>query len=259
MHKPLGVDECQELFAHPKYGADAGDLCTRLIKVGPALGIIVILATQRPDKDSLPTGISANVGIRFCLRVMGQTENDMVLGTSTYRNGIRATTFTSRDKGIGYLVGAADDPQIVRGAYIDAPTAEQIVERAQALRLAAGTLSGYAIGADDSSTQQISVLVDVATVIRADEDKLWSEIIADRLAELRPQTYGAWASQSARAKAVQVASALKPYGVTTVQVWAAGPNGESGNRRGLVRADVLAAIERHGLNQPPKADQCGRP
>ena len=42
-----------------------------------ALGTILLLATQRPDKDSLPTGISANVGIRFCLRVMGQTENDM--------------------------------------------------------------------------------------------------------------------------------------------------------------------------------------
>jgi S-DNA-T family DNA segregation ATPase FtsK/SpoIIIE len=188
---------------------------------------------------------------------MGQTENDMVLGTSTYRNGIRATTFTNRDKGIGYLVGAADEPQIVRGAYIDAPTADHIADRARTIRQAAGTLDGHAIGetTNDSDTAQVSVLVDVATVIRTNEDKVWSEIVADRLAALRPQTYGAWATQPARAKAVQVAAALKPYGVTTVQVWATGPNGDSGNRRGLVRADVLAAIERHGLITP---DEGGR-
>jgi S-DNA-T family DNA segregation ATPase FtsK/SpoIIIE len=216
------------------------------------LGLILILATQRPDKDSLPTGVSANIGIRFCLRVMGQTENDMVLGTSTYRNGIRATTFTNRDKGIGYLVGAADEPQIVRGAYIDAPTAEHIAERARALRQLAGTLDGHAIGenAEYGDTAQVSVLVDVATVIRPIEDKVWSETVADLLATLRPQTYGAWAAQPARAKAAQVGAALKPYGVTTVQVWATGPNGDSGNRRGLVRADVLAAIARHGLTMP---------
>lgn len=220
--------------------------------MGPALGLILILATQRPDKDSLPTGVSANIGIRFCLRVMGQTENDMVLGTSTYRNGIRATTFTNRDKGIGYLVGAADEPQIVRGAYIDAPTAEHIAERARALRQLAGTLDGHAIGenAEYGDTAQVSVLVDVATVIRPIEDKVWSETVADLLATLRPQTYGAWAAQPARAKAAQVGAALKPYGVTTVQVWATGPNGDSGNRRGLVRADVLAAIARHGLTMP---------
>jgi hypothetical protein len=39
---------------------------------------------------------------------MGQTENDMVLGTSAYKNGLRATTFGPRDKGIGYLVGAGE-------------------------------------------------------------------------------------------------------------------------------------------------------
>lgn len=253
----LGIDECQELFSHHKYGAEAGELCTRLIKVGPALGLILMLATQRPDKESLPTGVSANVGIRFCLRVMGQTENDMVLGTSTYRNGIRATTFTNRDKGIGYLIGAADEPQIVRGAYLDAPAAERIAQRARTLRQAAGTLDGHAIGeqTDCDTTTQVSVLVDVATVIHPGEDKVWSETVADRLAALRPATYGPWAAQPARAKAAQVGAALKPYGVSTVQVWATGPTGEGGNRRGLIRADIFAAITRHGLTMPDRGER----
>jgi DNA segregation ATPase FtsK/SpoIIIE, S-DNA-T family len=142
------IDECQELFTHPTHGPRAAELCIRIIKRGPALGIMLILATQRPDSKSLPTGVSANVGIRLCLRVMGQLENDMVLGTSAYRNGIRATTFGPRDKGIGYLVGAADDPQIVRSYYIDAPTAARIGTRARGLRESAGRLSGHAAGVD---------------------------------------------------------------------------------------------------------------
>jgi S-DNA-T family DNA segregation ATPase FtsK/SpoIIIE len=101
------IDECQNLFAHAAYGDQAGEDAEFVIKLGRAYGVVLILATQRPDKRSLPTGVSANVSIRFCLRVGGQTENDMILGTSAYQNGIRATTFVPEtDAGIGYLVGA---------------------------------------------------------------------------------------------------------------------------------------------------------
>ena len=47
-----------------KYGKQASEDAEFIIKLGRALGVILILATQRPDKDSLPTGVSANVGIR---------------------------------------------------------------------------------------------------------------------------------------------------------------------------------------------------
>ena len=53
-----------------------------IIKIGRALGVFLVLATQRPDKESLPTGVSGNVSTRFCLKVAGQVENDMILGTS---------------------------------------------------------------------------------------------------------------------------------------------------------------------------------
>ena len=101
----LILDECQEAYSHPEHGKEFGRLATAIVKRGPALGIILLLATQRPDAASLPTGISANIGIRCCLRVMDQTANDMVLGTSSYKRGIRATEFATKDKGIGYLAG----------------------------------------------------------------------------------------------------------------------------------------------------------
>ena len=109
--------------------------------------MILVLATQRPDKDSLPTGISANVTIRFCLRVVGQLENDMILGTSAYKNGIRATDFQPKmDAGIGYLVGATPMPKVVRTAYLDTPATQRIADRAHALRASTGALSGHALG-----------------------------------------------------------------------------------------------------------------
>jgi DNA segregation ATPase FtsK/SpoIIIE, S-DNA-T family len=244
----FAVDECQELFSHPEFSDEAGRLCTRLIKLGPALGIILLLATQRPDSKSLPTGISDNVTLRFCLKVAGQVANDMVLGTSAYQEGIRATEFTPElDAGIGYLRGASPEPKIVRGFYLDGPAADRVVVRAKALREVAGTLTGHAIGeavpADRGAA--VSLLADVLAVIRADEDKLWSETIVDRLAELRPDVYGAWASQKPAAKATQLAAALKSYGVETEQQHGRLPSGKAANRRGVLRQDVAAAFAAH--------------
>ncbi|OLM09293.1 TraB protein [Pseudonocardia sp. Ae706_Ps2] len=243
----LGLDECQELFSHPDFKDEADRLATGIIKRGPAMGIILILATQRPDAKSLPTGVSANVGTRFCLRVMGQTENDMVLGTSAYKNGIRATTFTQKDKGIGYLVGAGDEAQIVRSAYLDAPAAEAIAARARALREAAGSLSGHALGETDEPQARASrsVLGNVAAVFAPGEDRLWSDIIAARLTEQWPTTYLGFSPAT-------LAAALKPYGLKPAQVWGTDPQtGEGRNRRGYHRDAITTAWEtaerrRHG-------------
>jgi hypothetical protein len=52
------------LLEHPVYGGEAETICTDLTKRGPALGILLWLATQRPDPKSIPTGISANAVLR---------------------------------------------------------------------------------------------------------------------------------------------------------------------------------------------------
>ncbi|WP_455362594.1 cell division protein FtsK [Streptomyces sp. SYSU K21746] len=238
----LAIDECQELFSHETYGKEAGALCTAIIKRGRALGVILLLATQRPDKDSLPPAISANVGTRFCLRVMGQIENDMILGTSTYKNGIRATSFTKSDKGIGYLVGAADDPQIVRTYYIDGPTADRICDRARKARIEAGTLTGFAAGVEPERRAAADTLLeDILAVIPAGEAKPWNDVTVDRLAELRPETYGRWAEMEPADKARQLTTALKPYGIATGQVGRR-VKGKTVNRTGFERAHIATAI-----------------
>ncbi|MFG2962293.1 cell division protein FtsK [Streptomyces sp. NPDC048288] len=245
----LAIDECQELFAHEKFGKEAGALCTAIIKRGRALGVILLLATQRPDKESLPPAISANVGTRFCLRVMGQIENDMILGTSNYKNGIRATSFTRSDKGIGYLVGAADEPQIVRGYYLDNPAADAICERARKARIEAGTLRGIAAGQEPERRAAADPLLeDILAVVAADEAKPWNDVTVDRLAELRPEKYGPWGEMAPADKARQLTTALKPYGVSTGQV-ARRINGKTVNRTGFERSHIVTVIAERDRNR----------
>lgn len=174
----LVIDECQLAFDDDP---ETVALVTDLGKRGPAAGIIVLLATQRVDAKSLPTGISSNAVLRFCLKVAGQVENDMVLGTSMYKAGVRATTFARTDRGVGFLAGEGDEPVIVRVAYLDAPAAEPVVARARAARLAAGLLTGHAAGLDpEPDADTSSVLDHLAAAWPADEDKVWWDDLADR-------------------------------------------------------------------------------
>ena len=124
------------------------------------------MATQRPDATSLPTPISGNVSARFCLKVPGQLENDMVLGTASYKNGYKATAFrTKTDAGLGWLK-ADGDPQIVRTYYLDLPATERVVTRARVIRQQADVLSGYALGLDGAE-QPRSFAADVLSVFGA--------------------------------------------------------------------------------------------
>ncbi|WP_406125113.1 cell division protein FtsK [Streptomyces canus] len=237
----VGADECQVWFEHDKYGKELEEICTDLVKRGPATGIVLLLATQRPDAKALPTGISANASARFCLKVMGQLENDMVLGTSAYKRGVRATMFSWGDKGIHYFVGEGSDARIVGSVYVDAPAADAIGARARKARELAGTLSGYALGEEPEADagSAYDLLRDILAVVPADEPKAWSETIVARLAELRPEVYDGWDPDA-------LAAALKPHGIATVQVGRR-IEGKFTNKRGVDRSHIVAAIaERDG-------------
>ena len=221
------IDECQVLFTHPRYGSDAADDAAHVIRLARAYGLILVLATQRPDKDSLPTQISGNVTARFCLKVPGHVENDLILGTSAHANGYRATVFRPKtDAGLGWLKGDGD-PAIARTFYIDLPGCERIAARARAMRQAAGVLSGYALGQDDTETPR-SFAADVLAVFGTD-DKLWSTTIASRLAGLLP---GVYADLTADA----VASQLRALGVEIKNVREHGQAPRKGCERTAVEA-----------------------
>jgi S-DNA-T family DNA segregation ATPase FtsK/SpoIIIE len=137
----------------------------------------------------------------------------MVLGTGAYKAGIRATTFRPEiDAGIGYLVGAGPAPQVVRSFYLDLPATDRLAARARALREAAGTLSGTALGGADDAPRD--VLSDLAAVLGSDPGLQWAEAAA-RLASRFPDR---WADASAEA----VSADARALGIPSVNVRSGG-------------------------------------
>lgn len=240
----VGIDECQIAFEHPEYGEEIESICTDLVKRGPAVGIILLLATQRPDAKSIPKGIADNAVIRFALKVMEWRVSDMILGSGMHKAGWSATTFTRSDLGIGILAGASRerDAEITKTYYVDAVQAETVVARARAAREAYGNVTGMAAGVTPETAARVDLLDDVRQVIYVGEAKIWSETIVERLAALRPDTYGKWTPEA-------LATALKAYGIETRQLNIKGPDGKRANRRGVELSHVLAAIERRAIGR----------
>jgi S-DNA-T family DNA segregation ATPase FtsK/SpoIIIE len=229
------LDEIQELFTDPELGKPAKVKAISIVKRGRALGIHLIPATQRIDKESIPRGLSSNIALRACGAVTAYTECDMVLGTGAYSRGARPTEFETavnddpKDSGWVWRVGLGPMAPM-RFYYISNKQAEQIAARAMRMRESVGLVDISAV-----KTQAYNLLDDIHAVWPAGQDKAWSEVLLKGLAGLRPNVYGEWSTDT-------LAKALKGYLVTTAQTWGTGEDGKGANRRGISRADLMAAI-----------------
>lgn len=203
------IDEAQNLFMHPQYGDQAREDAAYVIRLGRAYGVILVLATQRPDAKTMPTSVTGNIVCRFCLQVPGQPENDMILGTSAYRGGYDSTVFRPGvDAGLGWLK-ADGPPQIVRIYKVDLEPAEKVAARARDMRDRAGMLTGYALG-ELEVTEKRDVLADVQAVFGDAPGLHWAEL-ADRLA-------GRWPDRWADITGETVSSQCRALGVPSVDV-----------------------------------------
>ncbi len=128
---------------------------TWLAKKGPAAGIVLVLATQRPDSKTIPSGLRAVLGSRFALRVMDWRDSNIVLGEQMNTRGYDSSRLLSSHKGVGILrpdgdtqAGADVQALTVRTYYMPNEDWQAICQRGRALREAEGTLTGHAAGDD---------------------------------------------------------------------------------------------------------------
>ncbi|MGL5911041.1 MAG: LAGLIDADG family homing endonuclease, partial [Phycicoccus sp.] len=205
-----------------------------LVKRGPALGIIPVLATQKPDAQSIPSSIADNASARLCLKVNGQISNDQILGTSSYQSGIRATQFAFSEKGIAYFRGDGAEPLVVRTVTMTPQRADELAAQARSLRLAAGRLTGEA--ADDGITDVevvIDILEDVERVLRdRSRGRAHHVELVEWLRELRPENYG-------ELDVEELSARLRGAGVRIDQFKQGGSN-----RRGVHLSSVVDQRER---------------
>lgn len=135
-------------------GQYIGELLTWLAKKGPAAGIVLVLATQRPDTKTIPSALRAVLGSRFALRVMDWRDSNIILGEQMNTRGWDSSRLLPSHKGVGILrpdgetaAGADVLAMMVRTDYMPNNDWTTLCERGRALRASAGTLTGHAIGA----------------------------------------------------------------------------------------------------------------
>jgi DNA segregation ATPase FtsK/SpoIIIE, S-DNA-T family len=139
-------------------GQYVGELLTWLAKKGPAAGIVLILATQRPDSKTIPSGLRAVLGSRFALRVMDWRDSNIVLGEQMNTRGYDSSRLLASHKGVGILrpdgdtdAGADALAVTVRTYYMPGADWKTLCQRGRDLRDTAGTLTGHAAGEDQAA------------------------------------------------------------------------------------------------------------
>ena len=211
----------RNLFAHAKYGKEAGATVHRPSSSAAApSGVILLLATQRPDEGVAADRRSARTsGSGSACGSWARPRTTWSWARRRTRTASAPPSFTKSDKGIGYLVGAADDPQIVRPYYIDGPAAESICEPRPRAREDAGTLTGTPPGSSPRRREAADTLLDdILAVVPADEAKVWNETVVDRLAELRPERLRRLGRDGPATKTATSPPRSSRYGVATGQV-----------------------------------------
>jgi S-DNA-T family DNA segregation ATPase FtsK/SpoIIIE len=172
------IDEVQVFLENPEkvvvdgkkttVGEYIVDLLAYLARKGPAAGIVVVLATQRPDSQTIPSRLRSVLGSRFALRVMDWRDSNIVLGEQMNTRGYDASTLLPRHKGVGILrpdgdmdAGADSLAFTVWTDYLANAEWQEICARGRALRESAGTLSGHAAGDDTARPIDSAAVVQV--------------------------------------------------------------------------------------------------
>ncbi|MFI6140342.1 FtsK/SpoIIIE domain-containing protein [Streptomyces griseus] len=139
-----------------------------IVQQGRALGIITLCATQKPDADSVPSGIRDILSIRWAMRCLTPQASDTILGQGYAAAGHNAQDILKSQRGVGiYMDGEGAEPELTRGYYYDDDEVDLILGRAFELRAKAGTLPAGSVpladqlrAVDDDDARVLAVLLD---------------------------------------------------------------------------------------------------
>jgi DNA segregation ATPase FtsK/SpoIIIE, S-DNA-T family len=209
-------------------------LLTRLARIARSAGIFMVLSSQKPDTGVIPSSIMGNCSIRAAFKVSEQVHNDQILGTSARKNGIDATMFGSRDRGMAWLKGGdAVDAQVVRSwsEMVDVNVGIELADKAYELRRAAGLLTGEAGDDVEDAVVVLDIRADVERVM-ADHMRQTAHLadLVEWLRNFRPDY--------ATLQVAELGQRLRSAGVTVGQVKVNGRNTKGVDLRKQVAADT---------------------
>ncbi|MEU7153842.1 hypothetical protein AB0B15_38380 [Streptomyces sp. NPDC045456] len=174
------------------YGKRIEKALITLAKVGPAAGLIPVLASQKPTGDAVPSAIRDAIPQRIAHLCATYQMSDSILGTGSSASGWNAKELAPAFKGMGIH---ADETglRFMRSLLINLPVFRAICERGRALRIAAGTLAGEAAGQAGRAARVGGILADILAVFedRKNPERLATAEILDGLATLDPSVWSA--------------------------------------------------------------------
>ncbi|OZM71708.1 cell division protein FtsK [Amycolatopsis antarctica] len=239
-------------------GEYIGELLTWLAKKAPAAGIVLVLATQRPDSKTIPSGLRAVLGSRFALRVMDWRDSNIVLGEQMNTRGFDSSRLLPSHKGVGILrpdgetqAGADTLAMTVRTYYMPGEDWQTVCRRGRALREALGTLTGHAVGHDTTPwLDHAAVAKAIGSGAPAREPAALPEPLAsvldylDRNADDREFVPTAELVDALDVEPNSFGRQMGDLGCSSRRDRVPGPDGGTRQVRGYVVADVRAAAER---------------
>lgn len=190
-------DECHELFEHRAYAGEAGPLAIRTVKTARKCGITMLFLTQSPTAASIPKDLTRNCSNGVAFAVADQVANDGLLGSGSYRQGIRATELRpGEDRGTAVTTGlTANRFELVSTFYIpleeDRDEVTPVVARAMSVLPEAGQKTPTTDRPKHEVAQPADHLADIHKVMRG-ESRVRTHLVLRRLAELNPAEYDDW-------------------------------------------------------------------
>ena len=254
-------------------GQYIGELLTWLAKKGPAAGIVLVLATQRPDSKTIPSALRAVLGSRFALRVMDWRDSNIILGEQMNTRGWDSSRLLPSHKGVGILrpdgetvAGADALAMMVRTDYMPNNDWTTLCERGRELREAAGTLTGHAIGAGSPPVLEPATVAHVISGTLITEDTPPARELPEPLASV-VEYLGADLDEGGRefVPTAELIDALEveptafgrqmgERGCRPRPGRIIGEDGVSRQVRGYLTADIRTAVEQ-ALRKAPEPDE----
>lgn len=124
--KVIVIDECQLIFGTKPKNKEEREAIERIedavgeiVKVFRQAGYCVILATQKPTSDTIPTHIRDNCGLALSFRVSKTVSEMATLGDAKDGETVFATDIPKRLKGMAVMANENGERQMIRYAYLD--------------------------------------------------------------------------------------------------------------------------------------------
>ena len=205
------VDEIHAATEHPLLKKEIIQLLADIIRSGPAFGIFLVLATQRPAITSIPAVLRDQCGYRLAFHVATQATSTTIMGTSEHR----ADKLPSI-QGVGLLFGA-DDTAIIEGSVTLKTHLADTVQVADACRRA--EVMRTTMGRIPKPRNENPIQNQTENLVRALPVEI--EMMADLLrAKGTDYASDRWMLSEEMAANLgmtrdELASIVKPYGITT--------------------------------------------